>query len=96
VDTTSSTAAAAATAVAADRDEPTIELTLSRQRSLRFSEERFEIDQQLELEKVKSRPIPIHKSADGTLIVDWYTTDDAANPQNWSQAKKVFVLTVIW
>ena len=24
-------------------------------------------------------------------LVDWYATDDPANPQNWSQKKKAFV-----
>ncbi|KAF2026274.1 multidrug transporter [Setomelanomma holmii] len=28
------------------------------------------------------------KTADGLILADWYTSDDAANPQNWSQARK--------
>lgn len=31
----------------------------------------------------------------GTIVVDWYTTDDPANPQNWAMNKKVFVSTII-
>ncbi|EXJ66397.1 uncharacterized protein A1O5_10549 [Cladophialophora psammophila CBS 110553] len=72
-----------------------LEPTLSRQHSLLFTEERLALDQQLELEKTKSKPISLHKSADGTILVDWYTTDDPENPQNWTKAKKLFVLVQI-
>lgn len=33
---------------------------------------------------------------DGTILVDWYTTDDPANPQNWSFGKKMGASTVIY
>jgi DHA1 family multidrug resistance protein-like MFS transporter len=33
---------------------------------------------------------------DGTILVDWYDTDDPANPQNWSLRKKGFVTFQIW
>lgn len=35
------------------------------------------------------------KTADGTILVDWYTSDDPANPQNWSSSKKSIVTLVI-
>ena len=35
-------------------------------------------------------------SKDGTVLVDWYSSDDPANPQNWSSKKKAFVATEIW
>ncbi|KAF2398427.1 MFS general substrate transporter [Trichodelitschia bisporula] len=38
-----------------------------------------------------SRPIVPATLDDGTILVDWYTTDDPANPQNWSLGKKLFV-----
>lgn len=41
-----------------------------------------------DLSKEPSRPIVPERTADGTILVDWYTTDDPANPQNWSQGKK--------
>ncbi|KAK3676347.1 hypothetical protein LTR78_003621 [Recurvomyces mirabilis] len=41
------------------------------------------------LAKEPSQPIVPQRTADGTILVDWYTTDDAANPQNWSSGKKV-------
>ena len=45
--------------------------------------------------KTESRPIAPEKLDDGTILVDWYTTDDPANPQNWSLKKKVFVMSSI-
>lgn len=82
-------------APAAGQELP-VELSLSRQERLSYTQERLEIDQELELQRTKSKPISLRKSADGTILVDWYTTDDPANPQNWSQRKKIFVLTQIW
>jgi len=43
-----------------------------------------------------SRPIVPERTSDGTILVDWYTTDDPENPQNWSAAKKGFVVTQIY
>ncbi|KAK9235500.1 major facilitator superfamily domain-containing protein [Lipomyces kononenkoae] len=34
-------------------------------------------------------------TADGIVLVDWYTTDDPDNPQNWSPWKKHFVSLLI-
>ncbi|RFU82172.1 benomyl/methotrexate resistance protein [Trichoderma arundinaceum] len=33
---------------------------------------------------------------DGIILVDWYTTDDPENPQNWSSQKKAFVVLQIY
>ena len=82
-------------AAGSDEEAP-LELTLTRHLTRQYTQERLEVDAQLELEKTKSRPISLRKSADGVILVDWYTTDDPANPQNWSQRKKIFVLTQIW
>lgn len=43
------------------------------------------------LQPEASRPIIPQRTADGTILVDWYTTDDPANPQNWRLRKKLFV-----
>ncbi|KAJ9652827.1 hypothetical protein H2198_007957 [Neophaeococcomyces mojaviensis] len=75
-------------------DNP-VDLIISRQRSQLYTQERVENDEKLELEKTKSRPITSHKSADGYVLVDWYSTDDPANPQNWSSTKKMWVLIQI-
>lgn len=38
-----------------------------------------------------SRVIIPEKTAEGVILVDWYTTDDPANPQNWTFKKKMLV-----
>ncbi|MCJ1248117.1 hypothetical protein MMC30_005332 [Trapelia coarctata] len=40
-------------------------------------------------------PIAPTLTSDGIILVDWYTTDDPENPQNWSFAKKNFVAFLI-
>ena len=66
-------------------------LGLQRTQTLPFSPARLEVEQELAAEKTKSRPIVPTKTANGLTLVDWYKTDDPANPQNWSQKKKAFV-----
>lgn len=48
------------------------------------------------LEKGPTRPIIPEKLEDGTILVDWYDTDDPDNPQNWSLRKKAFITFQIW
>ena len=48
------------------------------------------------LEKGPTMPITPEKLDDGTILVDWYDTDDPENPQNWSSKKKYFVAFQIW
>lgn len=48
------------------------------------------------MEKGPSRPVVPEKLDDGTILVDWYTTDDPDNPQNWSFGKKMTVSTCIY
>ncbi|KAF3046167.1 hypothetical protein E8E11_002993 [Didymella keratinophila] len=43
----------------------------------------------------KAKPIAPEKIEDGTIIIDWYTTDDPENPQNWLFGKKFVVLLQI-
>jgi MFS transporter, DHA1 family, multidrug resistance protein len=43
-----------------------------------------------------SRPIAPTRTADGTILVDWYTTDDPENPQNWTHSKKTMVVLQIY
>ena len=71
--------------------EPVQALGLRRTQTLPYTSERFEVERRLEVERTKSRPILPATTADGTILVDWYNTDDPANPQNWSQKKKAFV-----
>ena len=46
--------------------------------------------------KEDPQPIVPSKSEDGTILVDWYTTDDPDNPRNWTGLKKAFVVLQIW
>jgi hypothetical protein len=43
------------------------------------------------LGRAQSQPIVPVRTTTGTILVDWYTTDDPANPKNWSVGKKAFV-----
>lgn len=42
-----------------------------------------------------TQPIVPTKTSANTVLVDWYTTSDPSNPQNWSQAKKAWVTFLI-
>lgn len=69
--------------------------TKSRTDTMPYTEERLDVDNQLALEKTKSKPIAPVKTSDGHILVDWYTTDDPANPQNWSNTKRGFVALIL-
>lgn len=66
--------------------------SLSRTASRPYTQERFDVEQALAAEKTKSIALAPTKTSDGTILVDWYTTDDVANPQNWAKSKKMLVL----
>jgi DHA1 family multidrug resistance protein-like MFS transporter len=98
--------------VTAEQDEPHLEpirTQTTRQRpqiervstaaSLRMSHTQHDLETQLTLalrDALPSRPIPPERLEDGTILVDWYTTDDPANPQNWSHWKKGYTTALIW
>ncbi|KAF2868490.1 benomyl/methotrexate resistance protein [Massariosphaeria phaeospora] len=66
--------------------------------ALSQSVSRADLEEQFSLasiEKGPSRPIEPERLHDGTILVDWYTTDDVENPQNWSFGKKAVVLAQI-
>ncbi|KAL8923684.1 MAG: hypothetical protein Q9208_004436 [Pyrenodesmia sp. 3 TL-2023] len=65
--------------------------TRSRETTQQWTEQRLEIERDLSLERTKSVPVAPTKTADGNVLVDWYTTDDPDNPQNWSNAKRGLV-----
>ena len=48
------------------------------------------------LAKEPSRPIVPQRTSNGDILVDWYTTDDPENPQNWSFGKKFFASLQIY
>lgn len=68
----------------------------SREHTATFSQERLELDEELSIERRKSASITPQRTKEGVILVDWYTTDDPANPQNWSAKKKGFVALQIW
>jgi DHA1 family multidrug resistance protein-like MFS transporter len=75
--------------------EKDLELTRTKTYTIAYSHERFEAEQQLALERTKTIPITPKKTSDGIILVDWYTTDDPANPQNWSRGKRIFIVFLI-
>lgn len=57
--------------------------------------ESLEAENELALERTKTIPIAPQKTSDGYILVDWYSTDDPANPQNWSNLKRGLVALLI-
>jgi DHA1 family multidrug resistance protein-like MFS transporter len=49
-----------------------------------------------DIEQSISRVIHPIKSKDGLILVDWYSTDDQANPHNWSSSRKAVVCGEVW
>ncbi|KAF2238680.1 benomyl/methotrexate resistance protein [Viridothelium virens] len=68
------------------------------QTALAQAHTRQDLEQQLSnasMSKQPTQPIVPGKLDDGTILVDWYDTDDPANPQNWSLKKKLFSLLLL-
>ena len=75
--------------------EAALARTKSRTATMPYTEDRLEIEAELALARTVTKPIAPTKTSDGAILVDWYTTDDAANPQNWSNWKRGFVAFLI-
>ena len=69
--------------------------TRTRESTRPYTEERLEVEAGLAVERTKSIAIMPTKTSDGTILVDWYTSDDPANPQNWSNKKRFFVSLIV-
>ena len=69
--------------------------TRTRESTRPYTEERLEAEAELAVERTKSIAIMPTKTSDGTILVDWYTSDDPANPQNWSNKKRFFVSLIV-
>jgi DHA1 family multidrug resistance protein-like MFS transporter len=78
-----------------DAERLSLARTKSRMETMPFTEDRLEVEAVLALERTQTKPIIPIKTAEGNVLVEWYTTDDPANPQNWSQKKKFFVSLII-
>jgi MFS transporter, DHA1 family, multidrug resistance protein len=76
-------------------DVESLHRTLSRQDTKAYTQDRLEAEEREAIERTQSRPIAPTKTADGFILVDWYTTDDVANPQNWPTGKKIWVTILI-
>ena len=74
-------------------DELRSSLTRARTRetTTAHTPERLEAENEEKLQSLQSRSIQPQITSSGEILVGWYTTDDPANPQNWSSAKKAFV-----
>ncbi|KAI9883382.1 MAG: hypothetical protein M1823_004850 [Watsoniomyces obsoletus] len=48
------------------------------------------------MEKGPSVPVVPEKLDDGTILVNWYSTTDPDNPQNWPSSRKNLVTLQIW
>jgi DHA1 family multidrug resistance protein-like MFS transporter len=80
-----------------DKDVESLQLsrTKSRLETTPYTEARLEIEAELALERTQTKPIVPHKTSDGNILVEWYTTDDEANPQNWSNRKRFLISFII-
>lgn len=58
-----------------------------------YTRERFDVEQELATTKSESIVVAPTRTSDGIILVDWYSTDDPENPQNWSGLKKAIVLS---
>ncbi|EFQ31012.1 major facilitator superfamily transporter [Colletotrichum graminicola] len=72
-----------------------LQRTRSRQESVSYTQDRLEIDEIHEIQKMQSIPIVPKKTKDGAILVDWYFSDDVDNPQNWSNAKRGLITVII-
>ncbi|KIW37361.1 uncharacterized protein PV06_10405 [Exophiala oligosperma] len=75
---------------------PVTTRTLTRERTIPYSRERFEVEEQEAIERRQSSIIVPQRTSDGVILVDWYTTDDPANPQNWNSWKKAWAGLIIF
>ncbi|KAI3549368.1 major facilitator superfamily transporter [Colletotrichum filicis] len=72
-----------------------LQRTRSREETIPYTADRLEVDEIHEIQKTKSIPIAPRKTKDGAILVDWYFSDDAENPQNWSNAKRGLIAAII-
>jgi MFS transporter, DHA1 family, multidrug resistance protein len=70
--------------------------TTTREQTRQYTQERFEVELQEAAERQQSSIIIPQKTADGITLIDWYETNDPANPQNWNSYYKAFVTFIIF
>lgn len=64
---------------------------LSRESTQQWTSDRLQAEQEEEAARTHSAVIIPTRTKDGITLIDWYTTDDEANPQNWSSGRKALV-----
>ncbi|KAJ3457366.1 hypothetical protein MRS44_014507 [Fusarium solani] len=79
----------------ADRPPLRLQRTRSAQDTQAYTADRLHADEEHEIEKVQSIPIVPKKTKDGAILVDWYYSDDADNPHNWSNNKRLGISLII-
>lgn len=72
-----------------------IQRTKSREETAPYTKERLEADEIHQVERTKSIPIVPKRTKDGAILVDWYASDDAANPQNWTNGRRAAITAII-
>jgi len=65
---------------------------LSRSSSRPYTPSRQDLERALHPSETRSTALAPTRTPDGIILVEWYSTDDAANPQNWSKLKKSMAL----
>lgn len=69
---------------------------LTRESTRPWTAERLEAEKEEEAVRAVSTVIVPTKTADGITLIDWYSTTDEENPQNWSSGKKLVVVAIIF
>ncbi|KAF5716783.1 cycloheximide resistance [Fusarium mundagurra] len=67
----------------------------SPQETQAYTVDRFEADEEHDVEKVKSIPVVPKRTKDGSILVDWYFSDDNENPHNWTNNRRLGVTLII-
>jgi DHA1 family multidrug resistance protein-like MFS transporter len=60
-----------------------------------LNDARLELDENAEMSRTKSIPIVPKVTKSGAILVDWYFTDDQANPHNWTNRKRLLITLLI-
>lgn len=78
-----------------ERKESAASSGLQRIRTLPYTQERLAEDVEAHRTHMPAQAFAPIKTADGLILVDWYSSDDAENPQNWSQVKKAWTAFLV-
>lgn len=69
--------------------------TVTREQTRPYTAERYNTEQEEAAERAQSSVIIPTRTEDGVILVDWYTTDDPENPQNWPSMRKAGATSII-